>query len=223
MDHLPQATLDFLSDLAANNEKEWFHANKKRYERELKQPTRAFVAALNDRMRSFAPELAKEVPHKAINRINRDIRFSKDKTPYNTHVWAGFGKVGTVKGASAGLYVGLSPESWAVGGGTWKAEKEQVVALRTQVAERHEELAELLSAAGVPEIFGPLTGDAYKRVPKPWTAEHPAADWLKLKSMHLRGTSAPEAITRPGFLDAVVERMERLVPVIRWMQAGLEG
>lgn len=221
MDHLPPASLVFLADLAKNNHKEWFHANKKRYEAELKKPARAFVATLNERLGEVAPELVQDKPEKTLSRINRDIRFSKDKSPYNTHIWAGFGDTTRPKGQSAGFYVGVSPDSYGVGGGTWKIEKDRIVSMRAYIAEHHRALADIVSAPAFASSYGELRGDAYKRVPKPFPADHPAAEWLKLKSIHVRTEGDVSLATQPGFVDRLVGHAADLMPLIRFLREGL--
>ena len=98
---LPEASLAFLRDLDANNDRDWFQANKKRYERDLEAPGRALVEAVNARLEDLSPAHVTP-PGKAINRINRDVRFSQDKTPYNVKLWAKFLPSDRPKGLGAG-------------------------------------------------------------------------------------------------------------------------
>ena len=219
---LPSETMQFLRDLSDNNSKEWMDANRKRYERELKKPARELVREINGIIGEIAPEWASDKPEKNLSRINRDIRFSKDKTPYNTHIWGGFGKKGSPKGVGAGLYFGISPTGWGVGAGTWKPSKEAAEALRATIAERHGELSAIVSEPAFAQHFGALGGDAYKRVPKPYPADHPAAEWLKLKSVHVRcDHEEPELICTEGFLPTLRTRLETLLPLLHFLDQGM--
>ncbi len=217
--HIPAATIQFLADLDANNTKEWFAANKKRYENELKKPGRALAETVNERLRALSPAHARDVSHKALNRINRDIRFSKDKTPYNTRLWAGFHNQSAPKGASAGLFFGLSPESVGIGCGAWQPPKDALDRLRGHIADNHRALTDAIGA--LPEGYGPLDGDKLKRVPKPWTAEHPAAELLKHKGLHIRIELPPETATQADFADRILEHFQRLLPIVTFLDSGL--
>ena len=215
---LPQPGLDFLMDLAENNNKEWFQANKKRYERELKNPARALVEQVNAELEGFAPDHVTPAG-KAINRINRDIRFSKDKTPYNTHLWAGFHNQTRPKGAGAAYYFGLSADSFGVGAGCWMPPPDRMQALREHIAEHHEQLASIL--AELEGTFQPLSGTAYKRVPKPWDADHPAAELLKFKGMHTRVELDPALATQPKAVAEIAKHLRLLKPLVDFLEDGL--
>jgi len=213
----PQAGLDFLMDLAENNNKDWFQANKKRYEKELKKPARAFVDEVNAQLEVFAADHVTPAG-KAINRINRDIRFSKDKTPYNTNVWAGFHNQTRPKGAGAGYYFGFSNDGLGVGAGAWMPPKDRMQALREHIAENHAEIASIL--AGL-EGFEPLSGAAYKRVPKPWDADHPAAELLKFKGMHTRIELDAGLVTSDKAATEIGKHLKKLKPLVDFLDAGL--
>lgn len=217
---LPTETLRFLEELAANNTRDWFDANRKRYERELKKPGRALVDEVNAALQDLAP--AWVTPSgKAISRINRDIRFSKDKTPYNTKLWAGFHKQDAPKGGSAGYYFGLSPESCGVGCGAWMPPKPHIDRLRLHIADHHTELTGLLATLAS-QGFGPLEGDKYKRVPKAFDADHPAGEYLKHKGFHLRIELDPGLATTDAFVPEVARRFAQLKPLVDFLQAGLD-
>ncbi|MFT7518188.1 MAG: hypothetical protein ACI9MC_000318 [Kiritimatiellia bacterium] len=219
----PRSALTFLSDLADNNSKEWMDANRKRYERELREPSRELVDNVNDLLHDIAPEWASAAPRKHLSRINRDIRFSKDKTPYNTRVWAGFTKEGSPKGTGAGLYFGLSTSGLGVGLGTWKPSKETASALRATIDERHDELRSILTDLASQGDFNEMGGDAYKRVPKPYAADHPAADWLKLKSVHLRSVDfSTDVVCSDQILPTIESRMVALLPLLHFVHEGMQ-
>lgn len=215
----PASALAYLNDLAANNDKTWFQANKKRYEKEFKAPNRALVDAVNEELGAIAPQWVTPAG-KALNRINRDIRFSKDKTPYNTHVWAGFHREGAAKGSSAGYYFGFDPTgSVGIGCGAWMPPKPYIDNLRAHVAEHHGELRQILDAAGIDE----LNGEKYKRVPKPYPADHPAAEWLKHKGFHHGWHTDFARVTDPDLVDIIASRLVALKPLVDFLDRGLGG
>lgn len=218
---LPAAALRFLADLEANNDTAWFAANKKRYEKELKEPSRALAEAVNDVMGGISPAHASDTPHKAVSRINRDIRFSADKTPYNTHVWMGFHASAAPKGTAAGYYLGFSHKDWGVGAGAWAPEKEQLEALRAHIAAEHQTLRAIVETPAFAAVFGGLQGEALKRVPKPYDTDHPAGEWLKLKGVYVRAQGDVALLTSADLLPEVERRFALLRPLVEFLSEGL--
>ncbi len=216
----PQASLDFLADLDENNNKEWFQANKKRYEKELKKPARALVDLVNAELELFAPDHVTPAG-KAINRINRDIRFSKDKTPYNTHIWAGFHNQTLPKGAGAGYYFGFTTDGFGVGAGCWMPPRDRMTALREHIADNYSEFEAILGDEVFAKTFGPLAGEKYKRVPKPWDADHRAAEILKHKGIHTRAELDPKLVTSPSVVAEISRHLRLLKPLVDFLDVGL--
>lgn len=217
----PQAGLDFLRDLADNNSKEWFQANKKRYERDFKIPGRALIAAINDELESISPDHVTP-PNKAVSRINRDIRFSKDKTPYHTKLWGSFMDASVPKSHGAGFYFGFDLESVGVGCGAWMFPKERLEGMRSYFAATQPEFDALLAAPSF-AAYREISGDAYKRVPKPWPADHPAADLLKLKGIHTRRSFELSTITSPDFVPTIATEFAVMAPFVAYLSRGLAG
>ena len=217
---LPPESIAFLTDLAAHNERAWFDENRKRYETALKRPARELIAAINEGLAELAPDFVTP-PNKAISRIHRDVRFSKDKTPYHTHVWAAFHDQTADRRSGAALYVGIRLDEVGVGAGCWQPPKPAITHLRSHVADHHSELTAVLEP--LLDTYGPLRGEAYKRVPAPWPRDHPAAEWLKLKGMHLAATMPPTHATEPDFVPQVLEHFSRLLPFVAFVARGLRG
>lgn len=221
MGGFPQSSIDFLVDLSENNTKEWFQANKKRYEAELKKPARALMAEVNEQLLAISPDHARDVPHKALNRINRDIRFSKDKTPYNTRVWGGFHNQARPKGGGAGYFVGISPDGVGIGCGCWAPPKEYMVPLRQHIAANHADLTGAMAA--LPDSFGEVRGDKYKRVPKPWDSDHPAGELLKHKGLHWVAELPLEVGLADDFVSVIADHFRALQPIVQFLDDGLAG
>ena len=168
----PPEAMTFFRGLARNNNRDWFQPRKEIYETKVKAPMCELVEAINAEMLKFAPDYIND-PKKAIYRIYRDTRFSKDKTPYKTHIAAVFPRRGLEKHAGAGLYFSISPQDIEIAGGVYMPGPEQLLAIRTWLAENHAEFRK--ASRGPEKLMGKLYGDSLQRVPKGFDAAHPAA------------------------------------------------
>ena len=154
----------FFKELAENNEKTWFHANKKRYETHVKMPFLAILEQLLDRLIQWDDRILPD-PKKALFRINRDIRFAKDKSPYNTMMKAGFSPGGR-KSEFPGYYLGIDAEQVHVGGGLFMASPEVLKKVRIHIANNMEGLVKLAEDKNFTSTFGTLQGEKSKRLDK---------------------------------------------------------
>jgi uncharacterized protein (TIGR02453 family) len=217
----PSEAIDFFRGLARNNNREWFQSRKQIFEEQLKQPMRALVEAVNAALMGFAPEFVTE-PEKAIYRIYRDTRFSKDKTPYKTHLAASFRRIGPGH-TDAGYYFAISHKEAAIGGGIYMPEPAELLAIRNHIANRHEELRRILRARPVRELLGELHGEQLSRVPKGFAADHPAADLLRFKRFILYVELPPELATTPAFYTEIVKRFRAMAPFLEFLTAPLKA
>lgn len=183
--------MQFLVDLAMNNERSWFQARKADYERLLREPLEALCVDLAAEFERRNVPLRSD-PKKSPFRIYRDTRFSKDKSPYKTNVAASFPWVGagdaTGPGESqrhGGGYFHLSPEGAWMGGGMWHPEPARLAAFRRAVDREPERTLATLNEPNFLKRFGPVRGDdeSLKRVPKGYPADHPHANLLKMKNV----------------------------------------
>lgn len=194
--------LQFLVDLALNNERAWFQPRKAEYERLLKQPLEAMCVDLAAEFSARSMPLRAD-PRSSPFRIYRDTRFSKDKTPYKTHVAASFPWVGpgsaTADGEPVrhgGGYFHFSPDGTLMGGGMWHPEPARLAAFRRAVDQEPERTLSALEDPDFRGRFEPVHGDALKRMPQGYPADHPRADLLKLKDVTFgRELSAEEAMS----------------------------
>src|SRR5436189_3828970 len=147
----PEAGMQFFRGLKRNNRREWFQARKHVYDEQLKAPMVELVTALTGEMMRFAPDYVAD-PAKAIYRIYRDTRFSKDKTPYKTHIAAVFPRRGAGKNSASGYYFHISPDDIHVGGGVYQPATEELAAIRAHLAEHHEEFRGIVAARGVKRL-----------------------------------------------------------------------
>src|SRR5437867_5040670 len=211
----PNQGIQFLRSLKRNNNREWFQKNRDVYETCVKQPVHDLILALAQEFSRFAPEMAAS-PKISAYRLHRDTRFSKDKSPYKTHLAAVFPHKELDKHGGAGFYVHVSPGDVFVGGGLYMPAPEDLNAVREHIAANTKEFREIVEARSFRRIFGELSGEQLQRVPRGFRADHPAAPYLKFKQF-LAGRSADPALaTKPAFFEFVVESLEAMTPFIRF-------
>ncbi len=172
--------LQFLADLAANNERTWFRPRKAEYERLLKGPLEALCAALAEVFEVRHVPLTAD-PARSPFRIYRDVRFSKDKSPYKPYVSASFPWAGA--GGGVGGYFHLQPGEVFVGGGMWHPAPARLAAWRAAVVGDGDRVHAALDDPGFRAAFGDVAGDRLKRVPAGFAADDPDAELLKLKDV----------------------------------------
>ena len=216
----PAEGLAFFSSLQRNNRREWFQPRKAIFEETLKQPMRDLVVAVNSAMRSFAPDYVTD-PDKAIYRIYRDTRFSKDKTPYKDHIAAYFARRGDKSGA--GYYFAVSHKEVAIGGGLYMPEPEALMAIRQYLAERHEEFRKIAAGRTIRRLFTAVQGEQLTRIPKGYPSDHPAADLLRMKQYFLYVVLAPDLATTPAVYTEVVKHFRAMTAFIEFLNAPLRG
>ena len=226
----PEA-IQFLVDLAANNDRAWFQPRKAEYERLLKEPLEALIAALADRFEARRIPLRAD-PTKSPFRIYRDVRFSKDKSPYKTNLGASFPYVADAADAgdatarshtsevhSSGGYFHLQPGEIYVGGGIWHPDKPWIDAFRRRVADDPKVFHDAVDGRSFKEAFGALSSDGHslQRVPFGYAADHPEAETLKMKDVVFgRRLSDHEAMS-PHLPDVMADSFEAAMPVFRYL------
>jgi uncharacterized protein (TIGR02453 family) len=215
--------LQFLVDLAFNNERAWFNAHKPDYERLLKQPLEAMCAALGHELAKRAIPLRADARSSPF-RIYRDTRFSKDKTPYKTNVAASFPWVGdgtaTSDGQSerhGGGYFHMSPEGSYMGGGMWHPEPARLAAFRKAIDEDPHTALGALEDPGFLARFEPVHGDEYKRIPSGYAPDHRHANLLRLKDVTYGRELAQDEVFSADLPRILAEDFAAAVPVMRWL------
>lgn len=164
MQYFKPTFVQFFKDLAKNNHKDWFDTNRKTYEHEVKKPFSAFVEEMIARIAQHEPGLNIKASD-AIMRINRDIRFSKDKTPYNTHMAANISLYGKKDKSYPGFYFQISPEGIMMAGGVYMADNPTLHRIRQHIAGHLSEFAEAYNDKDFKQKFGGLQGEQNKRIP----------------------------------------------------------
>ena len=218
--------LRFLRGLAKNNNKPWFEAHRTDYETELREPMRDLIGEMNALFATFAPEIAGD-PKRSMFRINRDIRFSKDKSPYKTHAACWFhhrratSRVGSEADAgSAGFYFHIEPGRSMFGGGLWMPPRPQLNALRDAIAEDPAGFDKV--AKGLTKRFGGLDDEAVlTRMPRGFAEDHPAAKWLRYQSFTSGRLLKDAEVTGPKLPALLAREFEALLPLVRWLNQPL--
>jgi uncharacterized protein (TIGR02453 family) len=215
----PRSAPQFMHQLAAEMNREWFEANKKRYQAEWVEPMTALLGEVAARLaRPYAPV---ELGEPKLFRIYRDTRFSKDKSPYKTHV-AGMIPIGTrkpVEGGCAAIYLHLGIDEEFVGVGTYFFDAAQLVKWRKLVA-ADKTGAPLAAMVAKLRKAGYAVGghDDYKKVPKGFSPDHPRAELLKMKGLTGGFPSIPRGLLhKPGLSDWLVEHGKATAPLVTWL------
>jgi uncharacterized protein (TIGR02453 family) len=212
--------LKFLKALKKNNNREWFQPRKEEYERLWRAPLIELVSAVQEQMAKFAPEYVGE-PAKAVFRIYRDTRFSKDKTPYKTHVAANLRRAGASKDGMGGFYFHVSDSEVVIAGGVYSPMPDELRAIREYLAEHHGEFLKMIGTAKFQAAAGPLQGEALTRVPKGFDPGHPAAELLRKKQFYFQVTLEPALATTPDLYTELVKRLKAMTPAVEFLNRPL--
>ncbi len=210
------AYIEFFKELAANNNKEWFQQNKKTYENEVKKPFEQFISALIEEIQKRTPEIS--ITHKeAIFRINRDVRFSADKSPYKTEMSAVISKHGKKGNPCPGLYVSLSAEKAILGFGLKMLEKQQVTDVRNHIAQHADEFEALIHSEAFKSTFGEIQGDKNKRLPEEFRDAAERQPLLYNTSFLAMAEFEPAEITKPDFIDTALQVYDTSLPMASFL------
>lgn len=210
---IEKSTLDFLRDLKNNNDRDWFTANRKRYE-EARSNYGNFVQAVIDSISDFDPVFRGLDVKSCTYRINRDIRFSSDKTLYKTHMGA-FIVRGGKKFADryAGYYIHVEPgDKSMIAGGAYMPPKPWLSAIREKIDLHGGELGKIIRSREFVSNFGEIEGEKLKSAPMGYPKEHPYIELLKMKSYLVSKMITDNEITGSGCLTMIVDACRAMKP-----------
>jgi len=220
----PHETRTFLEELGAHNRRDWFAAHRDEYERYWLAPAQAFVAAIGPLLATIAPGVHAEPRiNGSIMRINRDTRFSKDKTPYKTHLDLWFWEGPERRAAVSGFFARLTPDAFAVGVGAHGFAPARLKAYRAAVVDPKRGGA-LLKAARRLEAAGlEIGGETYRRVPAGYTAANEeAARFLRHSALWTVEEVHPAAVAEDGAaIDHAMAEFRRMAPLHHWLVESL--
>lgn len=214
----------FLSDLARHNNRDWFQKNKERFESDVQGPALDLVEAVGERMGKVSRHIVVEAKKAggSLLRIYRDVRFSKDKSPYQTYIAAQF-RHEKGKGTSApGFYVHLGPADSFLGVGVWQPEPPHLLKIRKTIESKPDAWLKARDDRGFRAAFADLDGESLKRPPAGFPPDHPCVEDLKRKDfVAFRKFSAAEA-SRPGFPDWMIDSYRASSPFMRFLCSAME-
>ena len=219
---LSKDSLQFLDDLKANNNRVWFLENKKRYE-VFKKDYHQLVASFLDAMKPLDPALEMLEVKNCTFRINRDIRFSKDKSPYKDHlgVWLSSGSKGQNR---SGYYIHLARSASFIAGGFYCPEAPDLKKVRKEIAFFHEDLEEILADENSKNEFGDFDrneSNCLKNPPRGYEKEHPAIELLKLKSFETSQKFELDEVTQKDFVSKMSQKLILLKPLNEFINRAL--
>lgn len=200
--------LQFFKELAANNHKEWFDANRKRYETSVKEPFKAFTQHLIDHLAKKEAVFKDLKASDCIFRINRDIRFSKDKTPYKTMCSAVISPNGKKSSSIHGIYFELSPEHVRAYGGVYEIEKDDLYALREGIASNLTEFQKHYNQKEFKAIFGEIHGEKNRKIDKDFQEAAAREPLLFNKQFYFYSTFEAERVLDPALDDLLLKCYE---------------
>ncbi|RBN50211.1 DUF2461 domain-containing protein [Flavobacterium psychrolimnae] len=219
---LSKDTLQFLDDLKANNNRDWFLENKKRHEA-FKKDYQQLVADLLDAMKPMDPSLEMLEVKNCTFRINRDIRFSKDKTPYKSHlgIWLSSGAKGLNR---SGYYIHLEKGASFIAGGLYCPESEDLKKMRKEIAFFYDDLEAILAENDFKSEFGDFDRnekDTLKNPPRGYDKKHPAIELLKLKSFEASQKIDFSAASKKDFVAVMSQKLIALKPLNDFINRAL--
>lgn len=207
----------FLRDLSRHNDRAWFEQNRPAYEAARGQFER-FVAALIDAIDAFDP-LEGVQAKDCLFRIHRDVRFSRDKSPYQTHFGASIAPGGR-KAQRMGYYIHLEPgDRSLVAGGLYAPEADQLARFRADIAQDARDFRAILAAPAFVQAFGAVQGDQLKTAPQGYDRAHPDIDLLRLKQVIVVRNFSDGAVLAPGFAVEVSESCRAMQPFLTYLDS----
>lgn len=206
----------FFIALAANNNKDWFDANRTRYAQAVKEPFEAFVGEMVRRIAQMDPKL-RIGPKEAIFRINRDVRFSKDKAPYKLNRSALISRGGRKDMNAPGIYFELGPEAVRIYGGAYMPDKELLHRIRTRIAGDLPKFKKLREDKAFLRHFGGLQGEVNKRLPTEFQAAAAREPLLFNKQFYFGAELPPQLVQSPALPEVLMAHYQAMGPMSKFL------
>lgn len=219
---LQSSTLKFLKDLKKNNNKPWFDAHRKEYD-SAKSDFTNFIQAVIDKHSKSDPTIKSIQAKDCMFRINRDVRFSKDKSPYKTNMGAYISRGGK-KSIYGGYYFHCEPGQSFVGGGLWMPMPPELNKVRQEIDYNFAEFKKIITSKKFKSVYKDLSGDpeyVLSRLPKGYEPDNPAAEYLKRKSFVSMTSLRDSDLTSKDLVKKVTGAFEALQPMIEFVNESL--
>ncbi len=216
---LQKSTLSFLDQLARNNNKPWFEKNKDAY-MAAKEDFELFVSTVIAGLSALDPAFKQLTAKDCVMRIYRDVRFSKDKSPYKLNFGAGFSSGGK-KFPGAGYYLHVEPGKCFAGGGIWQPEGPMLKAIRQEIDYGFEEFKRVVEAKDFKTNFSQIDGEKLVKVPMGYGEDNPAIEYLRLKSFTVSGNLTDAEMTRKTAATSVCEMFAAMKPFVDFLNRAV--
>ena len=213
-------TFSFLKDLSKNNTREWMLAHKAQYEAARKE-FEELVAALILETTKFDKSIAHLTPKDCIFRLNRDIRFSKEKTPYKTHFGAYICSKGR-KSSHPGYYLHLEPGKCFAGGGNYMPMPDELQKIRQEIDYNPNEWKAIINKASFKKIFGEVQGDRLKTAPKGYDKDHPMLKHIQLKQFYVMSSVSDSVLKSDDAPKTIAKIFKEQVPLNQFLIKAVE-
>ncbi len=221
--NISRHTFQFLKDLKANNDREWFEANRSRYEQTRSEFTQ-FIDELIKGIAKFDPSISQHKGKDCIFRIYRDVRFSKDKSPYKTNLGAHVTSAASKSEihSRAGYYIQLSPGDSFLAGGAYLPQGLWLKAIRQEIDYNAGKLKAILKNKNFKQHFGQIEGEKLKKAPRGYPVDHPEIELLKFKSFLAVSRCSDKDVLSGIFLSHCVKVFKALYPFDRFLNDVLD-
>ena len=213
--------LSFLEELAANNHKEWMDENRKRYNSVREE----FIELINQlllELKKFDPDLTPITAKECIFRINRDIRFSKDKSPYKINMSAFISPEGK-KTMGPGYYLHIQPGASFLAGGIYMPPSDVLKKIRQEIDYNPEPFTSFLADERVKKVYGNISGESLVRPPKGYSEDHPHIDLLKMKSFIIQHPLSDKEMLDANFISKVADYFSLMLPMHQYLRLAMDN
>jgi uncharacterized protein (TIGR02453 family) len=209
----------FFKALAKNNNREWFNEHKSEYLESVVEPMSIFIEEMAPRLHRISGHfIADPKPNGgSMFRIYRDVRFSKDKSPYKLHAACQFRHELGKDAHTPGFYVHMSPEEVVFGGGIWMPPNSELTKIRDTIVDNPQEWHRIKTSKTIKKLCGGISGDGLKRPPKGYDPEHQHIEDLKRKSFFIMRHEKPDIIYNKTFIDEVEKTFKAAKPLMQYI------
>ncbi len=213
METIKKSTLDFLTAIKCNNNRDWFIVNRPLY-LEAKENFEAFVQVIIDKIIVFEPLMKGLEAKSCVYRINRDIRFSNDKSPYKTHLGAFIIRGGKNNGDKyAGYYFHIEPGKSIMAGGAYMPPSPWLASIREKISEQPGEFIKIINSKEFIKYFSGIDGEKLKKAPKGYPSDHPHIELLKFKSYLVVNEASDKMVLSDDYIDHVLKVFKAMKPL----------
>ncbi len=216
---LPADYFRFFKEIKENNNREWFNDNKQRFRESVQEPLASLVEAMAPRLKKISKHFVADprLNGGSVFRIYKDVRFSKDKTPYKTHGAVQFRHALGKDAHAPGFYIHLDPAEIFYGGGIWVPPSPQLLMIREAIHNKPAVWKKATTSAAFKNRFGALRGDGLVRPPRGFDAQHPCIDDIKRKSFFAMAQGKPAQTKQPTFCSDIESAMKDAKPLMKFL------